>query len=448
MKKYSFTIVILLIVIVFFATSSNGDRPTAHARNNSVQPDWSTAEKVSGDATLAEKPIVTSSPNGDTVLVAYSGKSSGNPNQDPYYSYSNLNGESGSWQKHNIVDSTSNSVSEHIHATFDEQGYAHLIWREGASLAYAKSNSNNNLGSGFTKHLFDDIPATSKILNPIVATYGSFVHIFWVESINNQATNIYHNVSDDHGASWQSYSDKNKLSENFNVYLTDSPAVQLDNDGNFHLVYQQESATLENKIYYINGSVSYNAGADKYEVNKSQAVDITHMFDFTARFHFVDPDITYQNGRIDVSATLYFQNENQNYIYHFYCTSKCDESASWYTSDAISGSALEVNITPSNITSSLVSAGGCPIVIYDGKRPSNEFGNEQLWNVAKCQGWNNWSELTIPQIRAIRPSAEMQENGWWLYAAYEKYIDGTTDEVYFMRVAPETALYLPVIIKN
>lgn len=449
MKKYGFTLVIFLLITIFLATNNTRYHPSAHASKNSVQSDWADAIKISGDATSAVRPAISSSPNGNTVLVAYSGKSGGE-NQDPYYSYSDTNGESGSWQMHNIVDSSTSDVSQHIHAAFDIQGYAHLTWREGSRLAYAKSISDNDLGSGFTRFLFDNSDSPD-VLNPVVATDESLVHIIWAEKNSvNPAHNIFHIFSQDDGDNWPTYAQKTKISYNQDVLQTESPAAAIDNDGNLHVVYQQQSDLVENRIFYSKGTVSYDSESEEYDVDWSEEgdiVEISHMIDFEHRFDLNAPEIVFNQGRIDVSASYQKIGENEHFIFHFYCTSNCAIASNWKTSGIISGSKLEVNETPGNLTSSIVSVGGCPEVIFDGMNPSNGFNNEQLWNVGRCQSWSNWSNLTPEDLRAIRPAAEMQKNKWWLYVAYEKYVDESTNEVYFMRTRPETAVFLPIIKK-
>lgn len=434
-------------------TASQTTNP-ALADTKEITNNWVTAEDVSVGASYAIRPSVAAAPNGKTVIVTYSGKSGGDTKDNTYYSFSNNNGKSGSWTKNSPLypqpDSTEESSQTNV--IFDQNNKAHVVWIEGLGIAYANSTSGN-LGNPFTNVWIAPNPPASDpgASNPRVVTYGNHVHIIWAEGDTSSGTpqkinpNIYHIHSSNGGATWGAV---NAIT--FNTVKSESPAVAVDDAGNLHVVYQQQTIMpTHNNIKYAKGT--FNGSAITWSTEANQ-VDITSKIPVGA-FSMVEPSIIYSNGRLDVSVTQKYDSpnpnddsESQQYVYHIYCKSACTNANNWYPQRA-SNTPLYISITPQNLASSIIRVNGCTNIIYDGKvSPGEQNDSEQVFENSSCSGWGIPNELTDnDESRSIQPAAASQNN-WWIYVVYEEFTEqGDAEKIYFIRNIP--GVYLPVIIR-
>ncbi|MBE2224810.1 MAG: hypothetical protein IAF02_24935, partial [Anaerolineae bacterium] len=359
-----------------------------------------------------------------------------------------------SWTKHREVYPASAAESNYVDATFDQTNRAHVVWVEGSGLAYANSS---NLGSGFGNYkFFTKLSTNSVAYNPKVVTYGNNVHIIWSEGGDFSGTpeevgpNIYHVQYYKNNLNVWGWSDITAVT--YNTVQSEKPAFAVDPAGNLHVVYQQQVDASHYNILYAKGT--FNGSTITWEPESNHAVITSNIP--AGAYTMVEPSILYSNGRLEVSATQVFDAPNPkeaaSYIYYITCDTSCNESNNWDAtriSEANGGltSALYVDITPSNIVSSIVRLGSCTSIVFDGKVTSTQDDKEQIFDSSSCNGWGDGrTELTEnDESRTIQPVATTQY-GWWMYVVYEEFVNlDSSEKIYFMRNIP--SVYLPMISK-
>lgn len=449
MKRNTFLLLSILTASMIGLVSLFSSRPSAvQAEQNVVASgNWGTEFEISTGSARAQRPAIATAPNGKTVLVTYIEPSS-DAVSNVKYSFSTNNGKAGSWQTNRPIHTATAKKSEQTHVAFDQNNKAHVVWVEDSRLAYANSS---NLSSGFgTPKYFSASPAVPGANNPFVITYGNTtVHIIWAEGdTGNPGPNIKHVQSTNGGSSWGSttfITDNNVQSE--------KPSAAVDADGNLYIVYQQQArfsgGNILNDIFYVKGTRNGSSFTWSTPTNINSKIP-------AGAFTMVEPSIIYNNGRLEVSATQQFPNsvnakEAPYFIQYITCTTSCGNSNNWnpevISEPDGSGEALFVDITPSNIVSSIVKLGTCTTIVFDGKVSFTQDDSEQIFNSSSCNSWGNGrQDLTFnDESRSIQPVAATQNN-WWMYVAYEEFVnEGNAEKIYFIGNIP--AVYLPVITK-
>lgn len=415
-------------------------------------------------APYAIKPTIAEAPNGRTVLVVYSTQMDGDSKQNLYYSFSNKNGESGSWpnNQQNQQLNESDEISSKPYVTFDQSGRAHAVWTEGLSIAYAKSVSVD-LSEGFLEPtVFPNIPGGNPdASDPKVITYGNNdVHIIWAESNDNTPDpNIYHRHSTS-GGELANESDENKgwgttyttpkpiTTQSLNH---ENPTVTVDDSGNLHVLYQKRDRVEDESVEQIRYTKLNNG--DALWPDELTHTDVTTDIPGGPPYYDVlKPHIIYVNGHLEVSVTQRYlegaPSEKHQYVFHIGCSISCENPSNWIAT-RVTNTVLFIDAKPDSLTSSIMRIGNCLNIVFDGKSSTDQSKPEQVFLSSSCSGWgDNLQELT-PRIgsRTIQPIATSTSN-WWGYTVYEEFVGTDVDankQVFFVRNSP--AVYLPVIMK-
>jgi hypothetical protein len=448
------------------------DDTTALASN------WeSNHQQVSQGSPFAISPTIAAAPDGKTVLVVYSSAAALNGTQNIYYSFSNNNGQSGSWTKNQQLNNTA-ATSSQAHVIFDQSNRAHVVWVEDSGsfsrIAYAKSVSSN-LNDGFgAVTVFPNIPGAvsgeAETSDPKVVTYGSnIVHVIWAESKSDAEPdpNIYHRQSttggepidgSDSNKGWGStYATPNSVTTY--PIRHKNPVVAVDDSGNLHVLYEKRVLFLpldiRELIMYVQGTVNNN-GIVAWPVSEDTHTSITSsMSTGTPDFDVVEPDILFSNGRLDTSVTKRYvlpttPSEKIQYVFYIGCTQSCENEANW-SSTQIVDRVSYLDASPYSSTSSITRLGSCVNILFDGKVSTSPQDSERIFLSDSCAGgWGGIAaELTNnDESRSIQPDSASQ-NGWWNYVVYEDFVGDAENEnkqILFVRNSP--ALYLPIIVKR
>lgn len=462
-KQKNLLLISLLIVMTVGLVVILSPVPnTIHAEADSVDTSWeATHQEISTGAPYAIRPAIAATQDGNTIIVVYSTKMAGDSSQTLYYSFSNANGESGSWKKNTrIYNNTSGEDATKAHVVFDQDNRAHVVWTEGLGIAYVKSISSN-LNDGFgAVTIFPNAPALDPgAIAPKVVTYGNHVHLIWAEGDSSSAEperkeqNIYHRHSTNGGTSWgTTYSTPNKVT--YTAVRHTNPAVTVDESGHLHVLYEKRFAvglTIREQITYAKGTlkndvISWTDEADHVDITKDMTIGLPN-------FDVLEPDIIYTNGRLDASVTQRFDaalgKEKQQYVYHIGCADSCGTESNWIAT-RVSSTVLYVDVSPYSLASSIINVGNCLHISFDGKQGISSDYSEQIFMTSSCNNWgDNREELTVDdETRSIVPASTSQSN-WWGYVVYEDFEGSANDEnkqVFFVRNKP--ALYLPIILKK
>lgn len=453
-RKNLLLLSLLLLTIIGLVISISGRPDAIHADSDettATASSWEDAhQQVSVGAPFAISPSIAASPDGKTVLVVYSSAVAVSSPQNLYYSFSTKNGQLGSWTKHRPLNNSS-ATSSKANVTFDQSNRAHVVWTEGASIAYAKSVSSN-LNDGFgSVTVFPNIVGTApEAATPKVITFGNNVHIIWAEGKGNDADpdpDIYHRQSTNGGSTFNT---PNAIT--IDGLSHKNPTVTVDNAGNLHVLYEKPGifgVSLREQIRYAKGTFSNNSITWPNEVTHPNIT--ANMSSGTPDFEVVEPDIIYTNGRLETSVTqrsVHTSEPSKKYqnVFNISCAGSCENESNWSPTQ-VSDRIYYLDAEPYSLTSSIISLGGCLNIAFDGKVLN---GSEQIFLGYRCSGWGIPTELTgnDESSRTIQPAAASQNN-WWGYVVYEEFVGDDVNankQVFFIRNKP--AVYLPMIIKK
>lgn len=440
MKK---AVVLLTFVLTLFLLVLSQGKHTAVAETAVPNSNtWSTPKMISTGITNAKRPVIQADPNQPgKVMVFFISQSPLNVALDPYYTISQNNGAT--WTAPTAVHQSPGVESKQIHFDFDDQGAAHAAWREGRALVYANSSNWST-----TYKTLSNPSGDPGVTTPVVATFGSNIHIVWSEGdISDpdslkQVPNILYTRSTDRGATWLAQP----------IVLTNSgldsvsPSITTDSLGNVHIVWQELEydgliGDFINVIYYVKGTVSTN------NVTWSTPINISNAINASGTFSSQEPRIISTSTGLKVTLSTIFQQPSEQYVYLLSCRVNCENPSRWTNEGSVSGTALYVNIEPVDLASAPTDRLGCVQVFFDGATTDNLSGKEQVWMANSCNGWTNArQEITDTTLRALRPSSASQAN--WLYLAYEESLTndaGNANQIYFQSNESDYGAYLPML---
>ena len=446
MKKV--VILLTLILAVISLALGLGKGKIVSATSPLASEAWSTPKVISTGVANAKRAVLKADPSnpGKLMVLFISMQSNDTTAIDPYFTVSQDFGVN--WSTPALVHESPSLESKQINFDFDGQGTAHATWLEGRGLAYANSD-DWNLSYQMLSNSSQNLGVT--ITSPAVAAFGNNIHIIWSEADTNnpdplkKEPNILYTRSKDGGATWLANP----------IYLTNtgatsqSPSISSDSAGNIHIVWQEykglDPVTVERlfDIKYVKGTVSENS------VSWSTPITITSLITSSSYFSTEEPQLRENNGEIQVTTTVIYQQPAEQYIYLLKCRANCTNLSNWTNKNSISGQSLYVNVEPFYLGSSHAELLGCDYVFFDGASPDNAQNKEQIWLSNGCFGWTNPRKaITTEDIRALRPSANSLNN--WLYLTYEKEVQtesGNANQIYFQSNESDYGAYLPMLRK-
>ncbi len=404
---------------------------------------WSAPKVISTGIANAKRPVIKADPNTPgRVMAMFISQEINNTPIDPYYTVSTDHGAN--WTTPSPIHQ-SGVESKQIDFTFDDQGTAHAVWREGRDLAYA--NSSNWATSFRTLSTPGNDPG---VTTPSIGTFGANIHVVWSEADTSNpdplktVPNIYYIRSTNRGVNWSAA----PIAITNTGLESVSPSLAVDAAGNLHVVWQELTIDPNNgnaityKIKYVKGTVSPSSVTWSTPINISDAI-VASLFDGQ------EPHIIATNSGLVVTLTAIFQQPIEQYIYLLSCRSGCESQSHWTNQGSVSGPALYVNIEPVDLASSPVRRLGCTYVFFDGATTDNPEGKEQVWMANGCRGWSSArTPITNDVTRALRPSTDSLDN--WLYLAYEEAIlveTGNANKIYFLANEADYGAYLPLVAR-
>ncbi|MBK7919606.1 MAG: exo-alpha-sialidase [Chloroflexi bacterium] len=441
MKKV--VILLTLILAVISLALGLGKGKIVSATSPLASEAWSTPKVISTGVANAKRAVLKADPSnpGKLMVLFISMQSNDTTAIDPYFTVSQDFGVN--WSTPALVHESPSLESKQINFDFDDQGTAHAAWLEGRGLAYANSA---NWSTSF--QTLSNPNGDPGVTTPAVATFGSNIHIVWSEGNTNDPNpiktvpNILYTRSKDRGATW--------LAEPMVLTNTGldsvSPAITVDPAGNVHIVWQEYKGLNDtnNRLFdikYVKGTVSENS------VSWSTPITITSLITSSSYFSTEEPQLRENNGEIQVTTTVIYQQPAEQYIYLLKCRANCTNLSNWTNKNSISGQSLYVNVEPFYLGSSHAELLGCDYIFFDGASPDNTQDKEQIWMANSCFGWTNQPKtITTADIRALRPSTDSLNN--WLYLTYEKEVQtesGNANQIYFLSNESDYGAYLPML---
>lgn len=431
------SISLLLGLTVLLYQMAGMDSETAVAASHAA-PDWTTPITITTSAMApfgVNFPAVTASPDGQSVMVVFNkARSLAEGDNDPYFSRSLDNGET--WSTPEAITETVD-LSGQIFGAYDPAGVAHVAWKEGTGLAYAKEGTAN---SGDWTDPFEMIVPTGTtpgVTNPyLVASENNLVDVVWAQGVGGTDPNIYHARSRDGGSNWpiQGIITSTLESSQF-------PSMAVDSSGTIHAVWQELDNLLFNPPRF-GGTIYYVQGIEMPGniISWSERIEISTVDD--AR----EPEIIVNGSRLRVTYTD-FVNLDEQFVRFVQCSGQCTDEDNWVTElNPISGQLVGANgADPLNVVTSLVQRGPCSTVYFHGTA-DGLVDNEIIWGTSSCQGWSQSAreQVTSSNFRSINPGLAVQNNAW-LYLVYEQGV--TFHQIYLHRNI-FSDIFLPIILKN
>lgn len=439
-KKFSIWFVLLLaLVMISFGLLEGGETAVA---SPDINPNWEPLVTITNSTNSpfgATVPVVSSSPDGKTVMIVYNRRmSTTDGDNDPYYTRSSDYGAT--WSAPAVIRTSAATESRQVHLDYAANGIAHVTWQENKGLVYANEGSKDaGSWAGSYKVIVPPITSGSPgVSSPFIMTSSNNrVDIIWAEGNSTNPVpdpNIYHIRSKDGGSTF-SVAKKAVL---ISGWASQFPSMVVeDQTGIIHLVWQEPY----NFFAPDKGSIVYSRGTESGgSMSWTTPIKITSIDD--AR----EPDITLVGSTLHVVYTDYRSGGDEQYVRHTQCSANCISSSNWQaTTNAISGQIAGANgVDPLNLVSDVVQWGSCAVTYFHGTS-IGLIDNEIIWGVDSCSGWSESprDQITTDSVRSINPNLDVHNN-WWFYLVYEQGTE-TVRQIYLQRTKPN--LLLPVVFK-
>lgn len=423
--KISFIVAILVLTLTVSQILAAPDEGTVKTSYSPSAPLW---EFPPGEliSLAGDSPVMAYSPNGGQLIIAYNHWVTNEDDRDPYYSLSNNHGQS--WTGVARIHTDPGANAGFVDLAFDVNNQAHSIWVDRDDpvniLFHARQNQwASNFAN--TVRLFIGL-----IQDPVLATGpAAELHVVWAEGDALENPDLYHAYSTNGGTDWTP-------TGTIKVTTPTSlrPDLEVDQNGDLHLVWEEGTATSDNQILYSKGTL---VGSD---VNWTNPVSISSVVD-DAR----EPNIQLHNGTLHVSYTSYESAQIES-IYYAVCSASCTNSGNW---GSINASVATYGVNPpkpSRLISQVRIIEGSPAIYFHGTDIGISY-NEVLWGVYQKDGWGGVArdQVTLLSSRAINPYLAL--DGEWMHIAFEKVV-GDSRQIYVMSGRfPVNEVFLPSVIR-
>jgi hypothetical protein len=365
-------------------------------------------------------PVLKADNNG-RLLLAYNHNTSTfeNPSFNPYYRKSTNGGKN--WSAPAPIQLGSDNMLE-VTFAFDNNNVAHAVWRTQYELWHAPEN-----GWPSSANSHQIVPNTGEfVFSPDIAVSpDNTLHVVWA-----QDNKILHSYSKDSGENW---STPFSLSPGGDL-KSDVPDVEVDYQGNVHIVWEERIITLssiKHEIHYIKGTVSsqgiswssnYSLLSPGIAVAKVPAMNIDGNI-----IH-----VAFSERRTEATKT------NQ-YAYYVNATLNSNWSSPL---DITQGDPFVLNTNiPFVLLPSVDSCNQKLYVYFHGAIEKNQI--EKILRVDSGDNWSKRVDVTGDGIRAIRPSLTCI--GGMLHVAYEQINTMNENHQIYYIAGMAYTVYIPTL---
>lgn len=432
-KKYFNAILLVsLLIVVLYAIQPSSAETTS---------DWGPHIKVSNSSFGARKPVISSSPVSNRILLVYDHWKSATGDKDPYFAISTNNGET--WPEGQAIATTAGGSNQTV-GILDYQDTAFAVWIEdsglASTLAYASKPVNGSWSAATNIQAVQVVDGL--LLDPYITVgANNTLHLVWAFQDFTPAgqgrTNIYC-ASKPQGGSWSSPARINNTAP-----ASREPAIAVDASNNLHIVWEEETIS-GSEIRYSSGTVSGTTFTPSSNWNyvKLSADTIVQA---------VLPLIDISENRLQIAYTNLLTQNAQN-IYFGSCVFPCTGFNRNNFRSVTSFVSVNGN-NPFNLVADLsfFDDENASLIYFHGAQNAN--ANEAVMGVGSCTGWSGAAqdEVTDPALyRAIEPSIAIK--GTTLHLAYDRITtagSGFDHQIYVTKGSIEcnNFVYLPVIKK-
>lgn len=407
----------LLIAVIFSAwmieiVVANPAEPSAPAEPEAAQKMSTTS--LNG----AFVPVLKVDKN-NRLLLAYNHNTSTieDPSFSPYYRQSMNGGKT--WSAPAPIQLGNDNMLE-VTLDFDSNNVAHAVWRTQYEIWHASENgwpakANSQKIKSNTGAL---------VRSPDIAVGpDNTLHVVWA-----QDTKIFHSYSKNGGVTWSA---PFALSPGSGLLRSDVPEVEVDYQGNVHIVWEERI---------------YNTSSFKYEVHYKKGTVSSQGISWASNYKLLSPGIavakvpamTIEGNIIHVAFTERITDEIQ-YAYYV----KATLNSNWSTPlDITQGEPLVMNTNiPFVLMPSLDFCKQNLYIYFHGAFQENH--KERILRVSSGDDWLKRVNVTNGFNRAIRPSLTCV--GGKLHVAYEIIIAPNQNHQIYYIAGVSNTIYLPTL---